>query len=152
MTSNHLETSVVCKYNPQGRFSNVAEATTHQTIFSVGRELVTIKNVIFILGDVIEWNYPTSGNSKLQSTNKNKQLKSSKRSRDQELEKIAEKFNLPLNSNNLKQDQKGNEIKKRKADVRIVDDNTNASTSKVAKLKSIVNEIKGISKKIFYTL
>ncbi|CAG8833393.1 20313_t:CDS:2, partial [Gigaspora margarita] len=66
---------VLCKYPLQTRYNNVAEATTRQPIFSVGGELATLQKSAFILCETIE---------------------------QEELERIAEKFNShPTSTNNL---------------------------------------------------
>nr|CAG8569668.1 8605_t:CDS:2 [Entrophospora candida]CAG8631583.1 12883_t:CDS:2 [Entrophospora candida] len=94
ITSNHIPTSVICKYNPAGRFSSVKDAATRRPIFSVGGELIPLKKSICILPDVIEWNYPLPDNQQAQQMNeRGNQLSSpSKRQRREELERTAQKF------------------------------------------------------------
>ncbi|CAG8835819.1 34718_t:CDS:1, partial [Racocetra persica] len=57
MNGKTTDLSVICKYNPKGRHSNVAEATHHQTIFSVAGELIFVEKSAFVLYEAIEWNY-----------------------------------------------------------------------------------------------
>lgn len=88
MASRQIPKSVTCRYDPDVRHLYVRDATTQNVIFSVAGEIVTLETSIFILGEAIEWNYPP--NSKSQATSKGSQR--NKRSKDEELEKIAEKF------------------------------------------------------------
>lgn len=140
MSSNQITTSIVCRYNPHGRHSKVSDATTRPLIFSVGGELVIIKKSIFVLGDVIEWNSSTFGNSKSQSNNKNQSQP--RRTRDEALQKIAEKFDSPVIT---KQNQRSNGAKKRKASSEALDDVQDSGSSRVIKLKHALNNVKGKS-------
>ena len=68
ITSNNLPTSVMCKYNPAGRFSNVSDAAARRPIFSVGEKLSPEKVTLHI-PEVIEWNYPFLDNQRTQQIN-----------------------------------------------------------------------------------
>ncbi|CAG8498003.1 21902_t:CDS:2 [Cetraspora pellucida] len=83
--------SVICKYDPRGHHSSVAEASKCRSIFSVAGELVFVEKSVFVLCDAIEWNYKTQENFESPS-NKMEHLKN-KRARDEELAKIAKIFN-----------------------------------------------------------
>ncbi len=84
--------SVICKYKPTGRLSNVSDAATRCPIFSVGGEIIPLKKSICILRDIIEWNYPLFDNQRTQKTNERGSQHSSpnKRQKRDELERIAE--------------------------------------------------------------
>ncbi len=104
ITSNNLPTSVMCKYNPAGWFSNVSDAAARRPIFSVGGEIIPLKKSLCILPEVIEWNYPFLDNQRTQQINEMGDQNSppSKRQRRDELERTAQKFeprqSSPLNN------------------------------------------------------
>ena len=104
ITSNNLPTSVMCKYNPAGRFSNVSDAAARRPIFSVGGEIIPLKKSLCILPEVIEWNYPFLDNQRTQQINERGDQNSppSKRQRRDELERTAQRFeprqSSPLNN------------------------------------------------------
>lgn len=83
--------SVICKYDPRGRHSSVAEATNRRPIFSVAGELVFVKESVFVMCDSIEWNYKTKENS--ESPNNKTKYSKNKRARDEKLTNIVEKYN-----------------------------------------------------------
>jgi len=102
ITSNNLPTSVICKYNPAGRFSNVPDAAARRPIFSVGGEIIPLKKSLCILPEVIEWNYPFLDNQRTQQINErgNQHSPPSKRQRKDEFGKdsteIRTETNKPL--------------------------------------------------------
>ncbi len=69
ITFDNLPTSVMCKYNPAGRFSNVSDAAARRPIFSVGEEIIPLKKSLCILPEVIERNYPFLNNQRTQQIN-----------------------------------------------------------------------------------
>ncbi|CAG8482428.1 44930_t:CDS:2 [Gigaspora margarita] len=102
VTGKQSPLSVLCKYPLQTRHNNVAEATTRRPIFSVGGELVTLQKSAFILCETIEWNYIPITNHQSNSDPNAQSNYANKRKRQEELERIAEKFNShPTSTNNL---------------------------------------------------
>ncbi|RIB00818.1 hypothetical protein C2G38_2299987 [Gigaspora rosea] len=100
-TGKQSPLSVLCKYPLQTRHNNVAEATTRQPIFSVGGELVTLQKYAFILCKTIKWNYIPITNQSNPDSNAQSNY-ANKRKRQEELERIAEKFNShPTSTQNL---------------------------------------------------
>ncbi|CAG8453972.1 16780_t:CDS:2 [Cetraspora pellucida] len=93
VTSSKITMSVLCKYDPRGRHSNVADNIKRSPVISVAGELVTLKRSVCILGDVIEWTYPGQGNS---STSEDKAPAKNRKRRNEELEKLVEKFEAPV--------------------------------------------------------
>ncbi|CAG8589040.1 17994_t:CDS:2 [Gigaspora rosea] len=112
-----------------GRHASVAEATEKHPIFSVVGELVTLKNNACILCDVVEWTYTNQGNSK---TMGDKNPTKSRKTRNQELEKLADKFDTLLNKKRSRSEK--NET---------VKDPLEESSSRANRLRSVVNEIRG---------
>ncbi|CAG8494870.1 10180_t:CDS:2 [Racocetra fulgida] len=95
-------------------------------------ELVTLKKSMCILCDVIKWSYPSQSTSK---SDGNKQLSNDKKRRNEELEKLVEKFDQSLGkSSNYKGKNKANEEAQQEQD-------------RAKRLKTAVNEVRGKKKK-----
>ncbi|CAG8449862.1 22519_t:CDS:2 [Gigaspora rosea] len=103
VTSLKVTMSILCKYEPAGRHQNVSDATQRQPIFSVAGELVMLKKSVCILCDVIKWSNPNqnTGNPK---TSDNKQILKDKKRRNEDLEKLAKKFDKSPSNNSTQQE------------------------------------------------
>ncbi|CAG8486697.1 16118_t:CDS:2 [Racocetra fulgida] len=111
--------SILCKYDPKGHYANVADATKRQPIISVTSELVMMKRST----------YPNQGNSK---TSDDKSIKDRK-SRNEELEKLVEKFSPPPNKKQPRNVTKN-----------INEDPQEESFSRAKRLKSAINQVNEI--------
>ncbi|KAF0520625.1 hypothetical protein F8M41_016178 [Gigaspora margarita] len=85
--------SILCKY-PLHQHANVKDATTCHPIFFVRDELITLSKFGFIFYEMIEWNYSAlSPNTPLYAETNTPSTSSNKRKKQDELERIIEKFN-----------------------------------------------------------
>ncbi|CAG8493385.1 1574_t:CDS:2 [Dentiscutata erythropus] len=105
-------------------------ATRKRLIFLVAGELVLLKNTAYILCDPIEWTYPTSGTSN--NSVANTPAKASRRQRNDDLEKLAEKFN----SLNIK-----NQMYREQENAR--EDPQEECSTRANVLRLAINDIKG---------
>ncbi|CAG8757133.1 24906_t:CDS:2, partial [Cetraspora pellucida] len=127
VTSSKITMSVLCKYNPRGCHSNVADNLRRFPIVSVAGELVTLKRSVCILSDVIEWTYSNQVGS---NTNDDTASLKNRKRRNEELKKLAEKFEAP----NVRY-YKGKE----KMDANAQKE----SSSRVKRLKNAIENVKG---------